>query len=510
MRTPARRPHSALALALCSALATTELAAQGESLRRYGEGTPGSDNVVPTLWVKAVPRPGDSTFRARVERGLGGTWAILFAGTAPNDLVFGGVRFLFDATSSIYLGSHFMPGSGGGSGATDINLPLPNNPELVNAVYYLQAFTLDDFAPNLLGFGATAGLVLRPARSPLLLAARALPSDADPQTAIDLRTGATVDFDTSQFVDGAGMTFVRHGSAALALDPATLRLRAFDCDTFPPTWSANSALLGDGIPSAIALTPDGSRVYVVHQGGAGEAPPIVAYGANAGASFGQPVGPPIRLEVVPDVRRVVFDPATRFACVAALGTGSGPDGSLRRVDVRLGSPTFHQETDRIDFPGMLATDVALSSDGKRAYVALVAVTRATEIAVIDTQLWQLVDMDPQAPGVQNLGGERSLPRLRLPLVLGRLLADPRNGELYGATLGAVVRVNADPESPHFRRITTITAGIPAQEEVNVLALDDAGARLYAATQTQVIEIDTTTLAAPRSWPLRNVVDLSVR
>ncbi len=507
MPTSARRPLSALIL---TAALAAPLAAQGQSVRRFGEGTPGTEDIVPTLWVKSVPRPGDAAFRLRIERALGGTWAILFTGGAPANLTFGGVRFLIDTTATIYLGAYFLPGSGGGQGAGDLPLALPSNPDLVNAIAYVQAFTLDDFAPNLLGFGATAGLILRPAQPPVLLVARSTTGAPDPQTAIDLTTGATVDFDTAQFAEGSSIAFARHGNAALALDPTTGRLRAFDCENFPPTWTGNSALLDDGYPEQVTLTPDGSRAYVVHVGGAGQSPPIVAYDARAGAGFGQPwSGQPIRLELVPDARRIAFNPESTVAYVASLGLASG-GGELHRVDVNPSSPSFHQATGRIDFPGQLATDVAISSDGKRAYVTLVAVTAATEIAVLDLVTWQRVDMDAQAPGVQNLGGEVSRPRTQLPLVLGRVVADPRGAELYCATVGGVVRVNAEPLSPNFRRVTLLNANIGAEQVVNVLALDDAGTRLYAATDAQIVEFDTATLASSRAWPIAGTVGLSVR
>src|SRR5688572_5859010 len=351
--------HHTLARAawLTAACLLAEPLLAGDSVRRYGAPTPGSGNIAPTIWVNGTPRPGDTGFRLRLERALGGTWAFPFLATRPADSLHGGVRFLVDTTVAVYGGAYFLPGQGDGGGSGDVPLPLPNNPGLIGQPVYVQAFTLDDFAANPLGFAATSGIALVPALPAELLLARSVPGTPDPQTAIDLATSAIVDYDRTHFDEGSGITYAAGGAAVLQPDAASGRLRAFDTTTFPPTWRGNTALSSFGYPQSIVPTPDGTRAYVLYTGDLGSSPPIVAHDARAGAGLGQTwPGAPIQLEQVADPRGIVFTPDSRIAFVAALGPLSGATGSLTRIDVDPVSPRFHQATGRIEFAGRLAAD----------------------------------------------------------------------------------------------------------------------------------------------------------
>jgi hypothetical protein len=494
-----------LAAYLCAA------AHAGDSVRRYGEGTPGSGNIAPTLWVNSTPRPGNLGFRLHVERALGGTWGFPYVAANRDDVTVAGIRFLIDPRTASYGGAYFLSGQGNGGGAGNIPLPLPNVPELVNAQLHVQVFTLDDFAPNPFGIAATAGLSVRPTLAAQLLVARSVAGAPDPQTAIDLENNTVVDYDRAQFDDSTGMVYVQHGFAALQLDPPSGRLRAFSTETFPPTWRSNAALSDQGLAQHIVLTPDASRAYVLYTGAPGTSPPIGTYDARIGASFGQPwAGRSLRLENVADPQGMVFTPDSEVAFVASLGAARGGAGSIKRIDVHPTSPTFHQVTGELDFAGRLVTDLAASGDGRTLFVALPALVGPSEIAVIDVATFTPRDMDPGTPGTQNLGAELSVPRTPLPAFLGRLLADPRGQELFAATFGGVARVHVDSDSPHFRRVSNITANISPGQLVVALALSDAADRLYAATTLHVAEFDTAQLVPLRAWAISGANALALR
>jgi hypothetical protein len=483
----------------------------GDSVRRYGASTPGSGNIAPTIWVNTTPRPGDTNFKLRVERSLGSTWALAYVSSRPANYVYGGVRFLVDTNTGTYGGAFYMQGQGNGGGAGDITMRLPNNREIIGQPVFFQVFTLDDFAPNPLGLGATTGLRILPAMPAQLVVARSLNGSPDPQTAVDLVANTVVDYDRTQFDEASGVTFAQGGAAAMQLDPTTARLRSYDTTTFPPVWRSNAALGTEGYPEFIALNPEGSRAYVVYTGPLGTSPPIIAHDATAGPSFGQVTpGPQIRLERIADARGMAFTPDSRTAFVAALGPRSGSAGSLTRIDTRLGSASFHQATGQIDFPDRLATDVAVAADGSAAYVSLASASGQSEIAVVDVATFSLVDMDQGTPGVQNLGGELSRPRTPLPSILSRVLADPRGEELLCATVGGVVRVNVAADSPFFRRVTLINGNIAPNQLVTTLALTDGADRLYVATAVHVVEYDTRLLSVLRSWAIGGTTALTLR
>lgn len=500
------RLAATLLLGVCAPSVTAD-----DGVRRYGVGTPGSGNIEPTIWVNQSPRPGTSGFKLRIERALGGTWAFPFVSAQPGDHVYRGVRFLVDPTNAFYYGAFFLAGQGDGGGSGDVPMPLPNHAGLIGVTAYVQAFTLDDFAPNPLGIGATTGLRIEVTRPGQLLVAQRTASIPDPQTAIELRSGQTRPYEAAQIHAGQCVAFAQTGSVALALDVVAGRLRVYDTSVFPPVWRGNGALAGEGEPARIVATPDGSRGYVVHTGRAGTNPPIVAYDTREGATFGQVwPGAPIRLEYVPDACAMVFTRDNQAAFVVAEGTRSGGHGSLARIDANPSSATFHQVTARMVFDGRLATDLALAVDDQTVYVPLIGADGQSEIAVVDVVSFVERDMDPGTPGVQALGAEQSVPRTPLPTILGRVVVDPRGDIVYCATLGGILRVDVAPASPNFRRVTWIGDKLDPHDLILALQLAPAGETLYAATVERVVEFDAPSGLVTRQWLLPGVVDFTLR
>lgn len=499
----ARRALSRVWPVLLAGLVHAPIATQ-DSVRRYGGASTGSDGIAPTLWVNSAPRLGNGSFALRVERSLGGTWAFPFYAPAPDDFTVGGLRFCIATQRSVYGGAYFLPGSGSGAGAGNIPLPLPNAPQLLGQPLYVQAFTLDDFAANQFGLGATTGLRVVPALAEQLVVARSATGAPDAQSVIDLVANRVVTFDSTQFTGGRDAAYARSGALAMVLDPVPARLRVFDSTVSPPVADTNVTLLAEGQAVALAVTPDASRVYVLHNSAAASAP-IVAYDLRDGTSFGQPwPGAAIRLSNVADAVAMVFSGDSRVAYVSARG------GRVVKVDVRPGSPTFHAELARLDFAGRQAHGLGLVADGTVLCVALTGASRGGELALIDLATFTAIDVDATAPGVQNLGGEVSRPRAPLPNTLGALAADGRGEQVYVAALAAIARVNVARHLANFGAVTIIIDNIGPTQAVGDILVSDAGDRIYATTPTQVIEIEAATGLSPRGWPFRDAVALAYR
>lgn len=494
---------------LCALFAAP--APAGDGVRRYGAATPGSGNVEPTIWVNQTPRPGASGFKLRVERALGGTWAFPFLAPAPADFQYGGVRFQVDTLRASYYGAYFLPGQGNGGGRGDVPMPLPNNRELVGTPIYLQAFTLDDFAPNLLGIAATTGLRLQLSMPAQLLLAQDAGVAPMGQTAVELGTGRAATYDPDQIDAGRGVAFAQDGAVALALDPAAGRLRTYDASAFPPRWLANGPLGADGQAQSLAVTPDGRRAYVLYAGAAGASPPVRVFDMRAGANFARPwPGRELQLELVADPLAIVFTADGKTAYVAAAGPRSGGSASLTRIDTDPTSPTFHEPTGVLVFPGRVATGLAADPLGLTLYVPLLAPSGLSEVAVVDGPSFTERDMDAGAPGVQALGGERSVPRTPLPTRLGRAVLEPRGEVLYCSTVGGVLRVDVEPASPTFRSVLLVDDKLGPNDQVVALATTDAGEALYVATDEMVVEYAWGQGPAQRTWTLPGIVDLALR
>ncbi len=503
-------PRAPLATVAALLTLTASLTA-GDRLQRYGAGTAGSGNFVPQIWANTTPRTGDAGFRLQIEKALGGSFGIVFLGTNPGDFTFDGVRLLIDPSNVTLAGSFFIGGNGPGTGSGSFALPIPRSNALVGQHYRAQIFTLDDFAPNPLGFGATEGLTITPTLAAQLIASRSRPGQPDPQTAIELASGQTADFDQGFFEEGTGFAYGNDGALLFAAAPTTGKLHVYDARTFPPRWRQNVAIGSTSATRFVAVTPDGQRLYVVHGDRAGTSPAIEVLDARDGATLGQPdPRGNLRVEGIGDARTLLFTPDGARAFVISERGGDGSGAALVLVDVRLGSTTYHQELGRVTFPGCLGTAGALSPDGATVYVGLQQPGGLGELAIVDTASLVVFDADIPTAGVQNLGGEVSRARTPLPRGMARLAADPRGGVVYFGSIGSIGRVQVDPTVPSFARLVSATGGLAFNAQVTSIAIADAGERIYLATAGEVVEVDPSTLTRARAWPIADTLALILR
>lgn len=508
-RTPTSRGTFAAAAAL---LALAPGLTAGDTLKKYGAGTAGSGNVVPRVWANATPRTGDANFRLEIDRALGGTYGIVFLATAPADATLGGVRFLIDASAAHLAGSFFINGNGIGDGRGSFGLPIPTSNSLLGQNYYAQMFTLDDFAPNPLGFGATEGLRITPTLPGQLIASRSRSGQPDPQTAIELASGRVADFDQGLFDEGTGFAYSRDGRLLFAAAPTTGKLHIYDAHSFPPQWRQNAAIRGTSTVRFVAVSPEGDRLYVVHNDRVGTSPEIEVLDARVGPTLGLPhaLGN-LRVEGIADARAILFGVAGGRAVLLSETGGDGSGAALIFIDADVRSPTYNTELSRVTFPGCIASAGSVAPDGSAVYVALSqTVGGLGELAIVDTVTLSVFDADLPAAGIQNLGGEISRSRTPLPRGMARLAGDPRGGTVFFASVGSLGRIQVEPTSPEFARIVTATGGIGFNEPVVALAITDAGERVYLATRASIVELDPATLTATRTWPVPDTLSLLVR
>lgn len=504
-------PRGSLTAAAALLVLASGLAA-GDTLKRYGVGTPGSGNIVPRVWASTTPRAGDANFRLEIDRALGGSYGIVFVATSPADATLGGVRFLIDASTAHLAGSFFINGNGNGDGRGSFGLPIPTSNSLLGQHYFAQIFTLDDFAPNPLGFGATEGLRITPGLPGQLVASRGRTGQPDPQTAIELASGQVADFDLGLFDEGSGFAYSQNGRLLFAAAPTTGKLHIYDADAFPPQWRQNAAIRATSPVRFVALAPEGDRLYVVHNDRVGMSPDIGVLDARVGLTLGQPhPRGNLRIEGIADARALLFGVTGGRAIVLSEAGGDGSGAALVFVDVDVTSPTYNTELGRVTFPGCVATAGSVAPDGTAVYVALSQSAGGLgELAIVDTATLTVFDADLPAAGIQNLGGEISRSRTPLPRGMARLAGDPRGGIVYFASIGSLGRIQVDPTSPEFARIVTATGGVGFNEPVVALAIADAGEKIYLATGAAIVELDPATLTRARSWAVPDTISLLVR
>ena len=214
----------------------------------------------------------------------------------------------------------------------------------------------------------------------------------DPTDAARLRAGLTPETETDGFTitanDGHGAS-IPVTVAGVPVSPAIVALTA-----------TSPKIDNNGTPTAVAASPDGSRIYIT-QGGSNTVV-VMATATNT------VIGPPIQvgtnpraLAVSPDGSRVyvtnyssgtvsVIDTATN--AVTTIGVGSGPigvavspDGSRAYVTNRVSNTvsvidTVHNTVTTIGgFDGPIG--IAVSPDGARAYVTNY---HGNTVSVIDT------------------------------------------------------------------------------------------------------------------------------
>ncbi len=123
----------------------------------YGEGSAGSGGIEPRLIAQTPPQLGHETFRLAIVDGLGGAAALLALASeeAPAGSDWNGIPLHVACDPLPYLVPLVLSGNGAGTGDATFVLPLADDPALLGAEWYAQAFVEDSNAIG--GWSATSG-----------------------------------------------------------------------------------------------------------------------------------------------------------------------------------------------------------------------------------------------------------------------------------------------------------------------------------------------------------------
>jgi cytochrome c peroxidase len=114
--------------------------------QHYGWGTPGSGGITPALIASAPPHTGHRTFAVGIDRGHGGSPALLVLDGAGNSVgfsLFGVDLFLALSPATVLLPAVGMVGSGPGTGAASVVLPIPDLNHLRGVQVFAQWLVAD-------------------------------------------------------------------------------------------------------------------------------------------------------------------------------------------------------------------------------------------------------------------------------------------------------------------------------------------------------------------------------
>ncbi len=125
----------------------------------FGAGCPGSGGITPVISTAGgVPSPGNAGFRVYVSKALGGSAAVLVLGVSdaswggiplPVDLGFVGMPGCSLLVAANFLYSAVASGTGPGSGAAWVPLPIPADAALSGGSFYVE-WLVGDPGPSLL------------------------------------------------------------------------------------------------------------------------------------------------------------------------------------------------------------------------------------------------------------------------------------------------------------------------------------------------------------------------
>lgn len=509
-----RRSRRSIASVACALVCASPLVA-GDSLTVFGTSTVGTSGIAPRLWANQTPAPGASGFAFEIDRGLGGAPAVVFLAAARGSVTLAGLDLNLDLATLLPVGAVVLTGSGAGAGSGSVPAPLPNLPNLVGVTLPTQALVFDSGSSSALGLSGTRGLELKLALPGLLIVPRSVGGTADPQHAMDLASGQLVEFSGGRVNNGEAAVFTNDGSEFVIPAALSGSVVSYDARTFPPTYSKSASIPSqNGHPWSAAMHPDGLRLYVVNQGTATTACTVDCLWAQPrAANYLMPFpGGNVTLPNISDALDIRFSFDGNQGFLSVLGLVSG-GARLLRIDTNRSSTTYHQSTGQLAWPGKFVFAMAISPNRLRAYVTIASLGGNSEIAVVDLVRFVVLDQDPGTPGIQNLGGEMSFARTALEKQITQMTCGPRGDFLYTANYSTVSKIDIDPASPTYRKVTTTNAGMTAAAFSYSVVLTDAGDRMFVGTHTDsnVLEFDPKTMALVKSTKVgNNITQLGIR
>jgi hypothetical protein len=460
----------------------TSLTAQ--SLVPYGVGTKGSNSKTPAMWASTEPRPGASTFALLYEEGQPNAGAITVLSVKRDSIPVGSLTILVDLAAGLIMPAIQLDGLGKGR----FPAAIPNSASIVGATVHTQGFVVDPGA-SVLGLSATQGLTLRVAR----------PGTVVTQTSvIDLASGRVAALSPAPGNSYGGNFVPSWGSHVILIDTAN-KARMYDLGTFPPKYVGVASTTNPGFLQTMAVHPSGTMMYAVPTARSTLNPFIDVLWAVPALFGNAHPAKKIALGGFGDAIEMVCHPDGKLAYLGGLGLISGP-GSVVRVDIDPASTTFHQLLPgSVSWPGRFVWGIDISRDGKFLYAGMGPLSGPSEVAVIDTATFTAIDFDAKRAGQQNLGGERSVPRTPIPVLMNNVRVGPRGHYIYTShSRGIVTRIDIRSSSPTFRQVVLLQTPSKFTTNTRGLEISDAGDKLYFDGGS-VYEINTGTMKILRTW-----------
>jgi hypothetical protein len=433
---------------VCPFVLALAAAPAAQAVHAYGTGTAGTGGLVPVLWANDTMRIGSTSFRYTIERALPLAAAVPSLAFAPAQITVVGLSVLVDPLQSMTLPVVTTDASGRAS----IPLPINANPAFLGLELFAQFYVLDQGSAARIPLSSSNGLRTRIARSALL----AVVQGSGPQTVIELATGTIHNFGAGQITLGEDAAFTRDGTHLFITSLTNNRVAVFDARVLPPTHVRNISTAAQAYH--LNLSPDGTRMYVTCwssqtiPNGFIEVLDANPNSANFGNRWAGGGPNPIPLGPIGDGLSLLFSTDGRRSYFINLGTRGG-SRLYREFDTDPTSPSLHTELRALNPVGPVwAFSHAVARDGARAFLALRGLNGPAEIAVLDLNAWVQLDMDSGAPGIQNLGGELSIPRTNIAANVTGLAVDPRGRYLYMAERTSLARLDVDPNSANYRSV----------------------------------------------------------
>ncbi len=221
----------------------------------------------------------------------------------------------------------------------------------------------------------------------------------------------------------ADLELTPDGKWGYALRPALSQVWKFDADPESVTFNQFVQFINVGAnPTSMALTPNGLRLYVTHDGGFSE----VAVSTDMVTPIDMPGGQ--------DPSGIAMQPDALVALVAA------SDGSFWQLDVDPGSRDYRTSTQLVfSEPLMTAAEIAMAPAGDKAIVTWTG-NGMYGVAVLDT--------DPASPGYLTQPAEL-FEAPEPPVIASAVISADSSRAWVGNDQGMIQRVFLDQDPPNL-------------------------------------------------------------
>lgn len=382
----------------------------------YGNGSPGTGGVVPTIscgqaWM------GNAGWGVSVSDTLGGAAGVVGVSPASATANYGPLPVWIDLNLALPFFPIVTTGVPGSAGGGDAFLPLPLTvfpvaSNLAGQTWYWQAAIVDFGAPNGSNYAVTSGLAAELTMPPLVFVGSGTQAAADPRTFVDPATGAALWSGSGPVGNFIGATFTDAGTH-LYVRGSDGNLAHADLTGSSPAWTNLQAGLGiTGINSGNAnATPDDKILWTV-----GSSSTLAMEFVGIDVEQGSPTYGSVLHEsngltnAVGSIPTWALSEDGKKAAIPSL-----LNGFLFLYDLDPNSPTFLQQigSSLIPYDPSVSlwanAQVAFFNDDAEVLIARMAAGGGCEIARYSMAAGAFIDHDPSTQWIENMGANSTPP-----------------------------------------------------------------------------------------------------